>query len=349
VTDFRTVKLTTLDTEHLLRTKPPPIDWLAEGVFARSKLCMLGGREKQGKSMLALAISVCGAMGGGAIAGIPVKPMKVLIVDAENGEEELHRRLHAMQMEIAFADNLVLDDVRGLDLRQDITVIEDEVREHSPDLLVLDSYRSLWTGDENVTHENAAALDPLRVLAHDARVGVALTHHSQKNGQEYRGSSAIGACVEWVVMLGRVEGDDDRYRRRLTNPLARFARERDDRWLRLVSEDDDGPVSVDAADPYVPEREAPVRNEMVDALRGLSFGLPPIGTGQEDKLGQTQSQLARLVGCDPASKPLRAALKQLAELGEWERDDDKRWRPVMDPATNGHKPQSAIDDDWMNE
>jgi hypothetical protein len=327
VTEFRTVKLTTLDTEHLLLTPPPPIDWLAEGVFARGKLCMLGGREKQGKSMLALALSVCGVMGGGELAGIRVKPMKVLIVDAENGEEELHRRLHAMQMEVAYASDLVLIEARGLELRQDITLLEDLVREHKPDLLLLDSYRSLWMGDENDTGQNAAALDPVRALAHDAGVGIGLTHHSQKNGQEYRGSSAIGACIEWCVMLSRAQDDDDRYRRRLSNPLSRFARERDDRWLRLHSDDDEGPVSVDAAEPSVPARDAPARegaeSELLDYFRHFATYIG--GVGEMAKTSWSTSDLLRAIGRNPKDGTAYRAVNRLAERGVIYRNGSKRW------------------------
>jgi integrase len=45
-------------------------------------------------------------------------------------------------------------------------------------------------------------------------------------------------------MLDRAHDDPDKTRRRLVNPLARFAPERDDRWLSIVSEGDDGPVYV---------------------------------------------------------------------------------------------------------
>jgi hypothetical protein len=117
---------------------------------------------------------------------------------------------------------------------------------------------------------SGSVLDPLRDLAHDRELAVGLTHHAQKAGDEYRGSSAIGASVEWVVMLSRERDDQDRTRRKLSNPLARFARERPDRWLSIHStDDDDGPVSLAAADPFKRSKPRDDRaNDVLDALSG---------------------------------------------------------------------------------
>ena len=85
-------KLRLLNTLDLVTREPEPLDWLAEGVWARGKLTMFGGREKRGKSLVQLALIVCMVSGGGEVAGIKVKSGRVLLVDAENGEREIHRR-----------------------------------------------------------------------------------------------------------------------------------------------------------------------------------------------------------------------------------------------------------------
>jgi hypothetical protein len=243
-------KLRVLDTHQLLTTPPEPIEWLAEGIYAAGKLTLFGGREKGGKSLVQLALAVRMASGRGEIAGIAVKPGRVLIVDAENGERETHRRLRAIGLAPEHADQLVCVEARGFDLRENLGEVGDLIGRYGPDLVLLDSFRALWRGDERDEAQVADALDPLRELAHDRQIAIGLTHHAQKAGDEYRGSSAIGACVEWVVMLSRVRDDADRTRRKMSNPLARFAREREDRWLKICSDSDDGPVTIDAVEPY---------------------------------------------------------------------------------------------------
>jgi hypothetical protein len=65
------------------------------------------------------------ASGGGEVAGIPVKPGRVLIVDAENGEREIHRRLRSTGLDAEGARNLHIAEARGFDLRQDLKLAAD--------------------------------------------------------------------------------------------------------------------------------------------------------------------------------------------------------------------------------
>jgi hypothetical protein len=295
-------KLRVLDTRALLTTPPPPLDWLADGVFCRGRLSLPGGREKRGKSLVQLVLGLTMAAGGGQVAGITVKPGKVLLIDGENGEDEIHRRLRAVGLDLRHSGNFTAVEARGFDLRRDLAEVARLATGF--DLVLLDSFRALWRGDERDEAEVAAALDPLRQLAHDTATAYALTHHAQKGGDEYRGSSAIGACVDWCVMLDRVSGDPEgRTRRKLSNPLARFAPERDDRWLSIRSGGDDGPVSLVEAEPYVPERESPVRDQVEADLLAYVEGVWGVASSNGDHTTTpprwTGADLARAIGRHP--------------------------------------------------
>jgi len=141
-------QLRELDTLALLMGTPSPLAWVAEGVDAEGALTMMGGREKSGKSLLEFGISSCAASGGGSLAGIAIAPAKTLIIDAENGEREIHRRLHAIGLDPVFAKMLVIVEVRGFELREDLDRVVDLIDRHRPDRVVMDSFRSLWRGDE---------------------------------------------------------------------------------------------------------------------------------------------------------------------------------------------------------
>lgn len=321
--------LRVLDTLAMLTTKPPPLDWLADGVFCRSKLTLFGGREKRGKSLVQLALAVCMASGGGECAGIAVKKGRVLLLDAENGERETHRRLRALGLEPAYAENLTVVEVRGFELRDHLDEVKRLADEHLADLVLLDSFRALWRGDERDEAEVAAALDPLRELAHDSSAAYALTHHAQKGGEEYRGSSAIGACIDWCCMLDRTEADPMKARRRrLTNPLARIAAERDERWLTIVSGGDEGPVSLTTAAPYVPTYEAPKRDEIKARVREIvegCGGVDPLTKDHTTSPSWTTADLARALDLDPKDWTLRQAVEQLRDEGLIYRNDARRW------------------------
>lgn len=321
-----TSKLRVLDTLRLLTTEPPPLDWLADGILARGKLTLLGGREKRGKSLIALALAVRMASGGGELAGIAVKPGRVLLIDAENGEREIHRRLRAMGLAATDADQLVAVEARGFELRDDLDQIRSLLDRFEPDLLVLDSFRALWRGDERDEAQVAEALDPLRDLTHDREIATALIHHAQKGGEEYRGSTAIGAAIEWCVMVDRHGDDPDKTRRRLPNPLARFAPEREDRWLSICSDGDDGPVLLAACEPYRPTHEAPVREAVEDELmavirEGCGGVEPYIDDHTPTPPIRSQADLLRAIGRDPKDWTGREAIKRLVERGVLTRAD----------------------------
>jgi hypothetical protein len=320
-----------LDTRKLITTPPPPIHWLADGIFARGKFTLFGGREKGGKSLVQMAVAVTMASGGGTVAGIPVMPGKVLIVDGENGQEELHRRVHGLDLDIEHADDLVLVEARGFDLTHHLDYVVKLLDRHEPDLLLLDSYRALWRGSERDEEEIATALYPLGDLAHSRGVAVGLTHHATKgDASDYRGSTAIGAVPDWICLLSRSREDTDQMRRRLATPYARFAPPRDDRWLRICSESDDGPVWLETCGAFVPERDTPVRNAAEAAIRDFIRSAPklhpPNGDGVMEQPRWTRADLLRGAGLDPQAGTADRAFKAIADAGLIYRNGDgKHW------------------------
>lgn len=322
-------KLRELDTRMMLETAPEPLDWLAEGVWARGKLTLFGGREKRGKSLVQLVLAVMMASGGGEIAGIKVKAGRVLIIDAENGEREVHRRLRAVGLASEDAENLTACEARGFDLREDLELAATLADRHQVDLVVFDSFRALWRGDERDEADVAAALYPVGDLAHDTGRACTMTHHAQKGGEEYRGSSAIGACVDWCVMLDRDRDDPDKTRRRIANPLARFAPEREDRWLKIRSGGDDGPVSLATAEPFTRERAAPARDEAEAALAAFLVSEPRAtlsSSGGSEARSWSIADLARAIGRDPRDGTVKRAVHQLADEGFVHRNSGGRWQ-----------------------
>ena len=302
---------TVLDTSTMLATEPPPVRWLIDGVVERGSLTLLAGREKEGKSLLTQALAACVASGGGEIAGITCKPGKVLLVDAENGGRVLHRRVRGLGLASEHADRLVIAEARGADLRQHLQQLDGLLRLHKPDLLVVDSFRSMWAGEENSSGEVAGVLDPLRNVVRDRDVATILIHHAGKLGG-YRGSTGIGAAVENVLELMRLQDDDDRRRRRLRNIACRYAQEAPDLWLRIEGDEARNLVLVEPAEPFdadgedaQQERATPVQDALVDRVRGL-LKIEP----------QTQAAIARALGRDARDQSVRRVLKALAASGD---------------------------------
>jgi AAA domain len=251
-----------------------------------------------------------GVTGGGDLAGIRVEPLRVAIVDAENGSRELQRRLRSLGLEAAHADRIDIYEAVGHDLRQHLHELTAILKTSKPDLVILDSWRSLWGGDENDAGEVSRVLDPLRNLVRAHNAGAILVHHMRKDGG-YRGSSAIGASVENVVELSRHDDDEDRRRRRLRNPSCRYEQEADDRWLRIEADRELGALLIDEAEAFRPM--SPARSEaaanLLAALNGHS----------------TQWQeWARDAGYNPKNGTARRARDELQAAGRVA-NDGKGW------------------------
>jgi KaiC/GvpD/RAD55 family RecA-like ATPase len=302
------------DVAGMLTTEPEPVDWLIEGIVARGTLTLVAGREKEGKSLLCMAFAACGVADGGTLAGIQVAPMRVAIVDAENGTRELHRRLRSLGLRSTHADRIEVYEAPGHDLRRHLHEIEAVLKAFKPDLLILDSWRSLWGGDENDAGEVARVLDPLRNLirAHDA--AALLIHHMRKGGG-YRGSSAIGASVENVLELARHEEDPDRRRRRLRNPACRYEQEAEDRWLRIEADRELGVLLIGETDAFHPS--APARESAEEELLASLNGHPT-----------SWAKWARDAGLDPKNGTARRARDRLVDRGRVRQDEHGNWTVI---------------------
>jgi len=320
----RTSKLRRLDVTRMVRENPPAVPWVIEGLVVRGALTVLNGREGEGKSLLAMALAAGVALGENQ-AGLACNTGRVLIVDTENGEHETHRRVHALGLP-GSVEMYEPADGRRFDLRTDLGDLDRLLAEHKPDLLILDSLRSLWGGEENDSGEVAKVLDPLRNLVRKHGAGTILLHHSGKGTGSYRGSSAIGASAELGFTLARDEGDDDRDRRSLACWKCRPATKPAKAWLRLSVER--GMVFIDRADP--PQEEPPAASPVVSQLT-----VSILEAASDEP--RTVADLARAVGRGPKDGSVRNALSALQRSGEMQKSESgwckvQRCKPHRDVA-----------------
>ncbi len=300
-----------LDVAHMVRELPPPVPWVIDGMAVRGCLTLLTGREGEGKSLL--AASLAGAVAAGeSLAGMNCLQGTALIVDAENGKHEIHRRVHSLGLPTKGVEVVEAD---GFHLGRDLGELIDLIRQVRPLFVVLDSFRSLWPGgDENDPAAAAAALDPLRnALRAEGAAGL-LLHHLAKGAGDYRGSTAIGASIELGFKLTRAPEDPEKAdRRKLDCYKCRPAPEPERRWLRLHVER--GRVYVDTASAYDGDVEAttqarPVRAELAPAM--LAEAAEPIAW----------PDLARAVGREPKDGTARRLRDDLLTSGELEKRPD---------------------------
>jgi KaiC/GvpD/RAD55 family RecA-like ATPase len=289
-----------LDVAAMVAKAPPPVPWLAPPVLPRAALTALYAPGGDGKSLFSMALAAAIAHGG-ELAGIECEQGTTVYLDAENGEHEIHRRVNTLGLP---SSGVRVADAGRLDLRRDMAEVEAVVRDMTPDLLVLDSLRSMTPGmDENDTGQTARALDPLRRLAHESGAAILLIHHANKAGKDYRGASSIRDGVDVLWHLGRQDDDPDRQRRFLHNVKMRVAPDGGRLWLRLNI--DRGRVLIDPADPptaQTPSITQPVRAMLSDEILS-SMGAQPLRlaaiaelVGRRAKDGSVRNALHALLG-----------------------------------------------------
>lgn len=214
-----------VDVARLLETPPPPIDWIVDGYLAAGTLNMLHGDGGLGKSYLTLAISTA-IINGAPIIGRATKHSRVGIIDAENSGDELHMRIYNSGLRIG--DDLLMYRCTIPVLASDhMLAVFQAFAVKGARLIILDSLRALWDGDEREQAEAGRMLRNLARHAETAGVCVLVIHHDTKGG-EYSGSTDINAAISGSRLhLERPvkRGDKDyatRYQeRRLTHGKAR--------------------------------------------------------------------------------------------------------------------------------
>lgn len=178
---------------------PPPIPWVIESFAAVGAVTVFVGEAGIGKSYTALTMAANVAVGL-PVLGMQTKIGEALIVDAENGRQELHRRAVAVGLR---ANVRVAVVPGGFNLLTQMYELEDACTPATVRLVILDSFRTLFPGvDENSSQEVSDALVPIQRLAREYQVGVILLHHKSKNGT-LRGSGAFQAVAEIVVHLAK--------------------------------------------------------------------------------------------------------------------------------------------------
>lgn len=175
-----------------------PRDWIAPGLALRKYLSVLIAPPGSGKSLLCIQWSIAMAMGMNWGGWKFRKPCRVLLINAEDDLQEMHRRLFAAaesmgvdQNDLAGRiflaenpDNILIAKidprtkslVRTPVLDQIIkTVVDNEI-----DVVMADPFAETFEGDENSNSEVKWAGIAWRELARATNSSVVLVHHTRK-------------------------------------------------------------------------------------------------------------------------------------------------------------------------
>lgn len=185
--------------------EPPPI--VIPRLAWEGRVTLLAAREKVGKSTLMGQAAAALARAPQSILGDDIlEPMNTLWLGLDEPVGDIVRRFDRYGLTQA----ILTDRIAIRNLRPDLAVLVQAIREHHARLVVLDHLTEYAAGhvkDPNSPTEYQPLLKDFRVVAQETGAAFVLLHHASKAGG-YRDSTQIGAGVDAIVLMQEDEKDE---------------------------------------------------------------------------------------------------------------------------------------------
>lgn len=187
------------------------VPWVVENLIERGTKTLIVGEPKTYKTWLGLQL-LSSITSGEPFLGYP--PWRVpetnltgLLVEEEGSEHRLGKRLDLVFQHttppgiwILHRQGVLLDEPAALAL------LEEDVLQLKPDILVLDPYSSLHHQDENTVQGTRVVLAGIDRLVHlRPSMAIVIIHHTAKGGSTARGSGALFGSVDTQIVVQRSE------------------------------------------------------------------------------------------------------------------------------------------------
>jgi len=220
-------RLQHLDTATLVNDAPPIIEWVWDDYMAPGTLNMLHGDGGLGKSYLSLKIAEqMSRPEGGELFGKKIRPGGVVILDGENAAVQIHHRIHNTTITADANLHIFTVDQPILGYEDKTNAIFQHIADvYDPRLVIIDSQRALWAGDEKEQMEVGRMLRAFAKGLEAFPYATLLLHHDNR-GKDYAGSSDMNASISGARLhLEKHGGKDETQARRLSMPKNRIGPE----------------------------------------------------------------------------------------------------------------------------
>lgn len=208
----RRIQFTRTSTNVIMTTFYPPLKVVVDG-YLYEGFTVLAGRQKLGKTWLAIDWAVAVATGGCAMGSILCEPGNVLYIDMENGPRRIRDRIKTL-----FPDERNMPDLACLEwvtespqLDQGFIAELDRWRVGVPNarLVVIDVLQRIKPAGSmarNSYENDYSAWAPLQQWATRYGIAVLGLHHTKKGGADdpleaLSGSNGLSACADTTVVL----------------------------------------------------------------------------------------------------------------------------------------------------
>lgn len=210
----KTPRFKRINTNDLMAKEFEPIRWIVPG-YVPEGFSVLAGRQKLGKTWLAIDIALAVASGGMSMGAIEVEAGDVLYLDLENGERRVQRRVDAIYPDARNRPDLSrlewVTEAPALD-KGLIDALEDwRLSVANPRLVVIDvlqRIKPVGSAARNSYENDYVAWAPLQQWAMQNGIAVVGLHHTKKGGADdpleaLSGSNGLSACADTTLVLDR--------------------------------------------------------------------------------------------------------------------------------------------------
>lgn len=203
------------------------VSWIVPNVVAQKSIGFVAGLPETGKTWLLIDLAIECARGGGMWMGrFPTKKAKVLFIDQERFKGETQRRFRA----VLTAKDLTAKDLKGnlfircgtttrINLDTSYQAFRKELEDIRPDIVLIDSFVSFHTVEENNRGEIQTVLEQIKKLRNDFGCTFIFVDHENKGAFHAKdedeqpsafrmaGSIAKPAAAEFVLTVRRHDPD----------------------------------------------------------------------------------------------------------------------------------------------
>ncbi|MEG4280525.1 AAA family ATPase [Microcoleus sp. MON1_C1] len=335
----QTAEVQVLSFDDLLASESEALEWTVQELLPVGETVLFVALPKVGKSKAAVDLAFCVATGESQFLGREVRQGKVLLISPDASKQSLKHEMLKRGFRSQDGKNIRIIPRWNID---QMSVLEKELEDFRPDLVVIDSLKKITAGKE--ISENSAEFADNIIALNDMlgryRASGVLIHHASKSNEavgvaKARGSTAIvGAC--WGVWdLERIPKPDPNNKKKMIAdpkcPKRIFtATSRDSEGLSLNIEFNPENNSFDLiSEVGIDEVEAQQQQSYGERILGVLRKNPcPVsgpelmelmGAGKEQRgsiysaLGRMQGK--RLISSKPAPGDKRYNLYSLPDFG----------------------------------
>lgn len=202
------------DTLEYFLQESKPVEWIVPGIIARNSLGFVAGLPETGKTWLLIDLAIeASRVGSGAhewLGRFRVSPATVLFIDQERFKGETQRRFNAVLRSKQLSANecgnrlhIQCGTATRLDNESSFVAFCNKLSAIKPDLVIVDSFATFHTSEENDRGQIQKVLERLKQLRNEFGCAFVFIDHETKSVWNDRESGELPSAFRMAGSVGK--------------------------------------------------------------------------------------------------------------------------------------------------